>query len=71
MNGDYPDNEQRGIWDKLKHVLKDALELTVDVADEMRKDAEEWEKQDAEDRLQSPAAGQKHGHEAYQQREFN
>ena len=29
------------------------------MADEMRKDAEEWERQDAAEHLQSPAAGQK------------
>ena len=59
MNGDYTVEEKRGMWKRLKHVLKDALELTIDIADEMRKDAEEWEREDREqERLQTPTTGQ-------------
>lgn len=59
MNGEYSVEDKRGMWKRLKHVLKDALELTIDIADEMRKDAEEWEREDREhERLQTPAAGQ-------------
>lgn len=59
MNGDYSVEEKRSMWMRLKHVLKDALELTIDIADEMRKDAEEWEREDREqERLQTPATGQ-------------
>lgn len=57
INGDEV-QEKRGLWEKLKHTLKDVLQLSIDVADEMRADAEYWEQEDQAKRLQAPAAGQ-------------
>lgn len=59
LNGEYSAEEKQGLWEKFKRTLRDALELSIDVADEMRLDAEYWEQEEQEERrLQTPAAGQ-------------
>ena len=63
LNGEYSPEEKRGLWEKLKHTLKDALQLSIDVADEMKADAEYWEQEEQAERLQTPATGQECRHE--------
>ena len=63
INGDEV-QEKRGLWQKLKRSLKDALQLSIDVADEMKADADYWEQEEQAERLQSPATGQECRHEA-------
>ena len=50
MNGDSLTEDKRGIWQKLKGLLSEALELGNGMADEMRKDAERWEQETEEKR---------------------
>ena len=57
INGDDV-QEKRGLWEKLKHTLKDVLQLHIDIADAMKEDAERWAE---EERLQSPACRQEDG----------
>lgn len=63
MNGDFPIEEKRGMWQRLKHVLKDVLELHIEVADAMKADADKWEE---ERRLESPAGREKHANHCQQ-----
>lgn len=52
--------EKRGMWRRLKDILRDVLEIGNGMADEMRKDVERWE---AERELQSPAGSQERTHQ--------
>lgn len=63
MNGDFPQDEKRGMWQQLKHILKDVLDLHIEIADAMRDDAERWAE---EERLQSPTRHQEHGDQCQQ-----
>ena len=61
INGDFPQEEKRGMWHRLKDILREVLELGNGMADEMRKDAERWER---DEELQTPAGRQAHTRQA-------
>ena len=61
LNGE--DAERPTTWGKFKNLVREVLELGNGMADEMRKDAERWECEAEEERLQSPAGRQERGDE--------